>query len=125
MKLSLTTKTSVVIAIVAFVLFYIGASIINISLERLGYSQLASKQFQLVELLDSVVLDLNRAEDRGARIIFLPVDLIRWRLTTSVSDASTKVWPACTVCCLTIRATLCCLTSLPNQSASAAAVPKK
>ncbi len=64
MKQSLTTRTSVIIAIVALVLFYIGATIINISLERLGYSQLAAKQFQLVELLDSVVLDLSRAEDK-------------------------------------------------------------
>ncbi|MBU6451778.1 MAG: PAS domain S-box protein [Cyanobacteria bacterium REEB67] len=64
MKLSLTTKTTVIITLVAFVLIYIGGSILNLSVERLENSYLASKQFQLVELLDSVVLDLNRAEDK-------------------------------------------------------------
>jgi len=64
MKLSLTTKTSGIITIVAFVLIYIGTTTLNLSAERLQNSYLASKQFQLVELLDSVVLDLNRAEDK-------------------------------------------------------------
>jgi CHASE3 domain sensor protein len=64
MKLSLKMKMSVAIMIVAFVLIYIGTTTINILFERLQNSQLAAKQFQLVELLDSVVLDLNRAEDK-------------------------------------------------------------
>ena len=64
MKVSLTTKTSLIIVIVASVIFYIGAMSINLCVERLQNSQLASKQFQLVEVLDSVVLDLNRAEER-------------------------------------------------------------
>ena len=62
MKSSLTTKTTGIITVIAFVLIYIGTITLNISVERLENSQLASKQFQLMELLDSVVLDLNRAE---------------------------------------------------------------
>ncbi|MBS1993160.1 MAG: PAS domain S-box protein [Cyanobacteria bacterium SZAS LIN-3] len=64
MKLSLTTKTTAIITIVACVLFYVGSTTLSLSLERLENSQLASKQFQLVQLLDSVVLELNRAEER-------------------------------------------------------------
>jgi PAS domain S-box-containing protein len=64
MKVSLTQKTAAIVIIVAISLVWIGAYTLSLSLERLENSQTTSKQFQLVQLLDSVVLDLNRAEDR-------------------------------------------------------------
>lgn len=62
MKLSLTTKSTVIIAVVAFVLIYIGTTTLNLSADRLQNSYLVSKQFQLLDLLDSVVIELARAE---------------------------------------------------------------
>ncbi len=62
MKISLTAKTTGIIAIVAAVLVYIGTLTLNLAAERLANSYLASKQFQLVELLDQVVLNMSRAD---------------------------------------------------------------
>ena len=62
MKLSLTTRTTAIISVVALVLVSVGTTTLSISFEGLENSQLATKQFQLVGLLDNVVLDLNRAE---------------------------------------------------------------
>jgi PAS domain S-box-containing protein len=61
-SLSLSTRISGIIAIVSLVIISIGTTTLNLSSERLQSSYNASKQFQLVELLDSVVLDLTRAE---------------------------------------------------------------
>lgn len=62
MKLSLTAKTTGIILVVAAVIVYIGTLTLNMSAERLANSYLASKQFQLVTLLDQVVLELTRAD---------------------------------------------------------------
>lgn len=47
---------------VAAVIVYIGTLTLNMSAERLTNSYLASKQFQLVTLLDQIVLELTRAD---------------------------------------------------------------
>ncbi len=62
MQLSLTTRTTAIIAVVAFVLIYIGTTTLSLSADRLQNSYLVSKQFQLLDLLDSVVIELARAE---------------------------------------------------------------
>lgn len=62
MNLSLTTKTSAIISVVAFVLIYIGTTTLSLNADRLQNSYLVSMQFQLVDLLDAVVIDLNRAQ---------------------------------------------------------------
>jgi PAS domain S-box-containing protein len=59
---SLTAKTTGIILVVAAVIVYIGTLTLNMSAERLANSYLASKQFQLVTLLDQVVLELTRAD---------------------------------------------------------------
>lgn len=62
MKNSLTAKTTAIILIVAAVLIYIGTMTLNLAADRLANSYLASKQFQLVDLLDQIVLDMSRAD---------------------------------------------------------------
>jgi PAS domain S-box-containing protein len=62
LNLSLTTKSTAIICIVAFVLIYIGKTTLNLSADRLQNSYLVSKQFQLLDHLDSVVIELARAE---------------------------------------------------------------
>ena len=62
MKNSLTAKTTAIILIVAAVLIYIGTTTLNLAADRLANSYLSSKQFQLVDLLDQIVLDMSRAD---------------------------------------------------------------
>lgn len=62
MKNSLTAKTTAIILIVAAVLIYIGTMTLNLAADRLANSYLSSKQFQLVDLLDQIVLDMSRAD---------------------------------------------------------------
>ncbi|MBX9941803.1 MAG: PAS domain S-box protein [Candidatus Obscuribacterales bacterium] len=62
MQLSLTTKTSAIIVVVAFVIVFIGTTTLSLSVDRLQNSYLVSKQFQLLDLLNSVVIELTRGE---------------------------------------------------------------
>lgn len=64
MKNSLTAKTTAIILIVAAVLIYIGTMTLNLAADRLANSYLSSKQFQLVDLLNQVVLDMSRADSQ-------------------------------------------------------------
>jgi PAS domain S-box-containing protein len=62
MKMSLTAMTTAIIGVVAVLLIYIGTLTLNLAAERLANSYLASKQFQLVDLLHQIVLDMSRAD---------------------------------------------------------------
>lgn len=102
MNNSLTAKTTAIILIVAAVLIYIGTMTLNLAADRLANSYLASKQFQLVDLLDQIVLDMSRADSQEReyvltgnaqtiqqhKLCFNRIDACVARLKTLLSDNS-------------------------------------
>ncbi|CAN5327813.1 hypothetical protein BH11CYA1_BH11CYA1_21460 [soil metagenome] len=89
MKNSLTAKTTAIILIVAAVLIYIGTMTLNLAADRLANSYLSSKQFQLVDLLDQVVLDMSRADSQEREYVLTgdPKTIEQYKLCFNRIDA--------------------------------------
>ena len=61
-KLSLSATVAAIIFVVSIVIISIGTTTLSLSSERLQSSYNSSQQFQLLEYLNAVVLDVVRAE---------------------------------------------------------------
>jgi hypothetical protein len=102
LNLSLTTKSTAIICIVAFVLIYIGKTTLNLSADRLQNSYLVSKQFQLLDHLDSVVIELARAEAGEKDICRLAVKRLRSAMARR-SLKSKTISQSCVFCSLIVH----------------------